>query len=138
MLWRYAKVFMVIFASCELIGIGTVAFSKPERAIWSTMALVDGNARNAFLSAVTKFADKEAFAIRTSQPRDDGTHFLVQMWRDDVNIVILNPLDDPTQFNCFFYQTGALPVPDVIVDDLAKHLRGQLGLIPGVVFKDDN
>jgi hypothetical protein len=80
MLWRCAKVFMVIFASCELVGTGTVAFSKTERAIWSTMALVDGNARNAFLSAVTKFADKEAFAIRTSQPRDDGTHFLVQMW----------------------------------------------------------
>lgn len=132
---------MVIFALCPLSAIGTeatAASSKTERAIWSTKAIVDSGARSAFLDKVTKFADTEAFAIRTSQPRGDGVHFLVQMWREDVNIVILNPFDDPTQFDCAFYQTGTQPVPDEVVDALAKHLREELGLVPGVVFKEKN
>jgi hypothetical protein len=112
--------------------------SKPERAIWSITAIVDGNARSAFLGEVAKFADKEAFAIRTSQPRQDGEHFLVQMWREDVNIIILNPFDDPTRFSCAFYQTGTQPVPNAVVNALAKHLREELGSIPGVVFKGTN
>jgi hypothetical protein len=110
--------------------------SKSERAIWSIIAIVDGDARDAFLGEVTKFAEKEAFAIRTSQPRQDGEHFLVQLWRQDVKIIILNPFDDPTEFSCFFYQTGTEPVPGEVVDELAKHLRGELGLISGVSFKE--
>ena len=141
MLWRYAKALLTIFVFWQLSAIGTQATaesSKTERALWSAKAIVDPDARSAFLGEVAKFADKAAFAIRTSQPRGDGVHFLIQMWREDVNILVLNPFDDPTQFDCFFYQTGTQPVPDKVVDGWAKDLRGELGSIPGVVFKGEN
>ena len=93
---------------------------------------------SAFLGEVTKFADKEMFAIRISEPRGDGVHFLVQMWREDVKIIILNPFDDPAQFSCAFYLTGTEPVPDEVIEALAKHLKGDLSLVSGVVFKDKN
>jgi hypothetical protein len=110
--------------------------SKTERAIWSGKATVDPVARSAFISEVAKFADKEAFAIRTSQPRGDGVHFLVQMFREDVKILVLNPFDDPAQFDCFFYPTGPQPVPDEVVDALARDFREELGSLLGVVFKE--
>jgi hypothetical protein len=138
---RVVRVFMTILALCHLSAIGTetlAASSKTERAIWSTKAIVDSAARSAFLGEVTKFADKEMFAIRISEPRGDGVHFLVQMWREDVKIIILNPFDDPAQFSCAFYLTGTEPVPDEVIEALAKHLKGDLSLVPGVVFKDKN
>jgi hypothetical protein len=138
---RVHKVFMTILTLCHLSAIGAEALaatSKTERAIWSTKALVVSAARNAFLGEVTKFANKEMFAIRTSEPRGDGVHFLVQMWREDVKIIILNPFDDPTQFSCAFYLTGTEPVPDQVIEALANHLTGDLSLVPGVVFKDKN
>jgi hypothetical protein len=132
MLWRYAKIFFVVFTFWQ-VG----AMAAGQRARWSIIAIVDEGARGAFLGEMTKFAEKEAFAIRTSQPRQDGKHFLVQLWREDLNMLILNPFDDPTEFNCAIYQTGTEAVPDTGVDELAKHFREEFGQIPGVTFKED-
>ena len=129
----------MILTLWHLSAIGTEALaasSKTQRAVWSTKAEVASDARSAFLGEVAKFADKELFAIRTSQPRGDGVHFLVQMWREDVKIIILNPFDDPTQFTCAFYQVGTEPVPDEVIEVLAERLKGDLSLVPGVDFKD--
>jgi hypothetical protein len=130
---------MMILTLCHLSAIGAdalAASSKTERAVWSTKAKVASDARSAFLDGVTKFADEELFAIRTSQPLGDGVVFLVQMWREDVKIIIVNSFDDPAQFTCAFYQVGTEPVPDEVIEALAKRLKGDLGSVPGVVFKD--
>jgi hypothetical protein len=70
---------LIIFALGQLAAQGTgamAASSKSQRAIWSIIAMVDGDARSTFLGGVAKLADEEAFAIRTSQPRQDGVNFL--------------------------------------------------------------
>jgi hypothetical protein len=64
MQWRNVRIFLVVFACCQLSakGMGAMAApSKSERAIWSIIAIVDGDARDAFLVEVTKFAEQGGF-----------------------------------------------------------------------------
>ncbi|MBR1148833.1 hypothetical protein [Bradyrhizobium sp. AUGA SZCCT0431] len=139
MLWQCARVLTIVFALCHLSAKEMEAFAKTERAIWSIVMIVDEDARNAFLGELPKFANKEAFAIRISQLHQNKKQFFIHMRREDVNIDILNSFDDdPSRFDCFFYQTGIQPVPDAVVNALAKHLRTELSLIPGVVFEEKN
>ena len=123
----------MIAALCYLAVAGAEALAasyKTERPIWSAKA-----ARSAFLAEVAKFADKEMFAIRIGEPRGDGEHFIVDMSREEVDIIILNPFNDPTPFRCAFYETGALPVASGVIEALASRLKEELGSVPGVVFK---
>jgi hypothetical protein len=139
MSWSCSRAFMLIVTLCYLVVAGTEAFAAPyktESPIWSAKATVASAARNVFLAEVAKFADEERFAIRIAEPRSDREHFVVDMWREDVDIIILNPFDDPTQFRCAFYQAGALPVPNDVILRLADHLKRIATEVAGVLIQE--
>jgi len=108
--------------------------SEPERPIGSVVARVDDAAQQTFLDRVKEFAETKAFAIRISQTNPDGKHFLVQMWREDVNIVAVNPFEDAQEFRINFYQTGTQSVPAEVISELVNELRRSLAAIEGVTL----
>jgi hypothetical protein len=98
--------------------------------------LVPEDARAGFLEKIRKFADAKAFAIRVAPTRPDGQHFLVQMWREDVNIVAVNPFNDPREFRIGVYQTGTRPVPTAVVDAVLRDLKDAISDISRIDFVD--
>jgi hypothetical protein len=141
MLYRWARIFVLLLAfyqSSPMDMRAWAALLKVESAIRSIVAIVDVGARATFLAELRKFAETEGFSLRAGQVDQFGTHFIVEISRKDIHITIINPFPDPREVRFIFYQTGTQPVPDAVVDALAGHLRGELGSIQGVVFKEAN
>jgi hypothetical protein len=108
--------------------------SSANRPIRSIVVFVSDGARDQFLARVGKFAEEQAFTTRVSQTRPDGRHFLVQLWREDVNMTAVNPFTDPTEFRIDLYQTGTQPVPPRLVEALIGDLTKSLRNIEGLTF----
>src|SRR5258705_13539550 len=138
MVYRWTKILLLVLAFYQLSpkGMGCwAALLELETPIRSIVAIVDADARPAFLGELRKFAEMEDFSIRAGQFDQSGTHFIVQILRQDVYITILNPFPDPREVRFYFYQVGTQPVPDATVDALAKHLTAALSLVVGVAFQ---
>jgi hypothetical protein len=105
----------------------------PQRPIASVRLNVSDSARDQFIDRLKKFGEADAFAIRVVHTRRDDQHFLVELWRADVNITAINPFDDPKEFGVFIYQTGLDAVSPAQLDALMNDLKG-ISEIPGVTI----
>jgi hypothetical protein len=126
--------FMTLLICCFSGGGGdAMAVSvRTERAIWSARIMVPPEARHEFMGQVEKFAQREVFVVRKGQPRGDNVHFLIEMEREDIRMTVLNPFNDPAEFDCFIYQAGSEPVPPHVIEALSNKFIGDVGLVSGV------
>src|SRR6266478_1824288 len=88
--------------------------------IGSRVVLVTDSARAKFLEKATSFAEAQGFTVRVAKTRPDGKHFLVEMSRDDIKIVALNPFDDPAEFRVDLYQRGKEVPSQATIDALIE------------------
>jgi hypothetical protein len=110
----------------------TAALPEPERPLISIMLTVDESAINEFVEQLKKFGEAGSFALRVVHTRRDDKHFLVELWRGDVNISAINPFDDPKQFSLAVYQTGVENVSPAQIDTLIKDIEGAISKVNGV------
>lgn len=84
------------------------------------------------------FASKHRFAIRISQTDPSGRDFLVEMWREDIEIVGSDNSDPgsfPQLFEMGFYNTyEERPVPLSVFDELIADLKRYIEEIPNITF----
>jgi hypothetical protein len=137
--YRFSVLIAAIFLLGHIAGMKAVAaLQEVAKPIGAITVLVSQGARNDFLQEVKKFADSKAFAIRVGQPQHDDTHFLLQMWREDIKITVLNPFDDPSEFRVYFYQNDAERTTLVLADALLKDFSESVSKIYGVVISENN
>jgi hypothetical protein len=92
---------------------------------------------NDLLEQLKKFAEENGFAIRVGHTTPDGKRVLVQMWREDIKIIAVNPFDTGA-FRVSFYQTCACSqqmVPNS-VGALFDKLKSAVSAIPGITVSD--
>jgi hypothetical protein len=106
--------------------------NTPIRII--TIKLSEGT-RDQFLDLVRKFAETYAFAIRIAPTRPDMTHFLIQLWREDLKAIGLNSIEVDT-FQIGFYQNGSHPVNMADVDRASDGLKEAVSKIPGTIVSE--
>ena len=70
---------------------------------------------------IRSFSDKNGFAVRIAATRPDGLHFIAQLWREDIKIVVLNPFEPP-EIRISFYKNSELAVPESSIDALQNEL----------------
>jgi hypothetical protein len=126
----------------SLFGVGWAcasavpAATKPERPIRSLSVAVPDAARDEFLERVRKFADAAAFAVRVGPTRPDGRHFLIQLWREDVKVIGVNPFDDAGKFTFSFFQNDSRLVPKEIIDALLEDFKRMTSNIAGITVSE--
>jgi hypothetical protein len=112
---------------------GSLHAAEPSRNTSEDPALterftIDRLFRDRFLAAIRKYADEQAFAIRIAPSDPSGEHLLIQLWREDVKIIGVNPFK-PEEFRISFYRNCGEPLPEAQVSALAESLRLALAKI---------
>lgn len=147
MLEKRTKIFILIFlfiallATSILITSGRVRINSsktpskngqaPIRKVWITLAQ---NQHDQLFEQLRKFADKHTFAIQISQTDPSGENFLVEMWREDIEIDAIDS-GDPGLFKISFFSTSEeRPVPSRVIDELIVDLKGFIGEIPNTTL----
>lgn len=147
MLEKRTKIFVLIFllfallATCILITSGRVRINSsktpskngqvPIRKVWVTLAQ---NQHDQFFEQLRKFADKHAFEILISQTDPSGENFLVEMWREDIEVIGVDS-GDPGLFKISFFNTSEeRPVSSEVIDQLIVDLKGFIEEIPNTTF----
>lgn len=140
------KIFVLIFLLFALLATFTVNTSgraredlskppgkAPIRKVDLTLAQ---DQRDQLFEQLREFADTHAFAIRISQTDPTGKHFLVQMWRKDVEVIGV----DSVAPGLFLFKIGLYntdddhPVSLQVVDELIVDLERFIEEIPNVTF----
>jgi len=104
----------------------------PVRVLTVTMA---EQSLPGFLDHLRKFADANAFALRTAQTSPDATHVLAQLWREDIKAIGVNTSDANTvgtAYSIFLYRNCNDAVPDAAFDGVVAQLRDTFSQTEGV------
>lgn len=109
------------------------AKSAPERPIRSVYLAIAEGAQHEFVEQLKRFADANAFAMRLGETHPQGDHILVQMWREDIKVIVVNPFD-PREFRVSFYENSAEPVVAESLSSLVDNFRSLVGLVRGATF----
>ena len=126
---------------CVLIGLAAsqvdvmAARIAPENPLRSVRITIGESSQDEFFERLRDFADDNAFAMIVRVVRPDGKHFLVQMWRNDIKVIGVNPFE-PGEFRVGFYQNGPVPPPQFSIDYLIDSLRGAVAKIEGATFSE--
>ena len=78
-----------------------------------------------------RYAEQHAFAMRIGQSDPSGDDVLIQMWREDVKLIGVNPFE-PGEYRVSFYLTGGGTVPDAVLDSLVNSLGRELASVPSL------
>ncbi len=100
-----------------------------------TVTLTKGT-RDQFFDQLKRFADVNAFAIRIAPTRPDVPHFLIQMWREDINGTGTNALD-PEQFRIAFYKNDNHPLETETVNQMIFGLEQAVGKVAGATVSEE-
>jgi hypothetical protein len=107
------------------------AVVEDRLAAASFVAIVPENSREDFVRRAEQFAVDRSFTIKTSPTRPGGKHIVLQMWRGDVDAILINPFHDSTEFRLYFYLTATSPTSSHFVDELAADFKEAVDGIPG-------
>jgi hypothetical protein len=66
---------------------------------------VDASSTDAFAEQVRNFAAKNSFKFRIAATVPDGTHFKMELWRDDIYVIALNPFEREN-FRVLFFRNS--------------------------------
>lgn len=144
MLEKKTKVFVLIFLLFILLatytlngtGRGKEDLSKPpgQAPIRKVNLTLAQDQHDQLFEQLREFADTHAFAIRISQTDPTGKHFLVQMWREDVEVIGVDSVA-PGLFKIGLYNTDEdHPVSLQVVDELIVDLERFIREIPNITF----
>lgn len=104
---------------------------EPQLPLRTVYVTFDEGRREAVLDRLRTFADANLFAIRVDNTTPDGQDLLIQMWRNDLQIVGVNDYS-PRKFAIPFYENqegGAAAISSS--DRLAEELRDALSQVEG-------
>ena len=108
--------------------------SNGQSPIKNLRITVSKNQRNELIDQLQRFADKDAFAIRIERHDPNGYNFSVYLWRDDIWMSGLYPVDPETMSLHFYYTIEAQPIPASIVDETISDLENYLNEIPNATI----
>ena len=115
------------------------AKSEPDLPVHTLTIISPLGSREALLHQLHDFADANNFAIRVGYPRPPSKDFVtVQLWRDDIQIVAINP-EDPNQIKVGFYR-GKGDVGDDAVktsEALSEKLTVMVSTVPGTTVANN-
>ncbi len=147
MLEKRTKIFVLIFLIFALLAIWSLTTSgktrtdapkvpnkngqAPIRKVWVTLAQ---NQHDQFFAQLRKFADTHAFEILISQTDPSGENFLVEMWREDIEVSGVDSGDPGLLKISFFNTSEERPVSLEIIDELIADLKGFIEEIPNTTF----
>ena len=127
----FISLILGITTACSLLPSEEPPFEQaPIRVVWITL---EQSQHDQLFEQFSKFADRHAFTIRISPTNPTGEDFLVQMWREDVEIVGVD--SDPGLFKIGFYNANEeSPTPVEVVDELIVDLKDLIEEIPNITF----
>lgn len=118
--------FRVITCAAILLGVhceGIMAGElQPKAPIGSIRTIIEANELGEFFESLEEFATKHAFAFRVAPVRPDGKHVVIQMWREDIEVIGTNPFE-VGEFRIRFYEAERGTVPKNVVENLVSDLR---------------
>lgn len=127
---RYCHgLYPMLLAAVASVGIGTEARPQSVLPAVSLEVTVDSGRGGQFVNALQSIAEKRGFAIRVGHPNPSPEYVLVQMFRDDIEIVAVNSRS-PDKFGIGLYKVhdDDIEASKVeVLDELRAALRG----IPG-------
>jgi len=122
---------------CSMASAGgsTEVKSESETPRFSLSVSIGKNSREQFFSAIRSFSESHAFAYRIAKSDRNGEHYLVQLWREDVKLVAVNPFS-ATEFQVDIYNTctcePTLPQSQVLA--LGAELRQSISQVKSATF----
>jgi hypothetical protein len=93
--------------------------------------VIEVGARDSFFEALRQFAERNAFAVRIAPNSPTAKSSLIQLWREDLKVIGVNPFV-PEEFRISFYDNCSHPLPAERLDALADELRESLNRVKGV------
>jgi hypothetical protein len=110
------------------------ALPERQRPLATITLTVGEEAQDELIVRLRKFAEATAFATRVVHYGNDKQHYLVEFWRGDLHITVINPFDDIRYFSVYIYRTGQTPVPAPHVDALVSDIQGVINEVQGVTI----
>lgn len=143
------------FVVCALIVAVAWRSATPPRRdegtfpVRSVMIAVSNNSRPAFIEQLRSFGESNSFSIATSHADADPRDVFIELWREDVMILVSNTYDRE-KFDVLFYKPASCfiyrpiscfrsysaPPPETI-NTLISALRSATSAVPGVTFLSD-
>jgi len=106
----------------------------PRRTI---VVKIEMDQQEMLFDKLRSFAEYEGFAIRIAPTTPSGIDYIVQMWREDVNILALNDIE-PREFRIGLFDTdSAVSIPEWAVSSLKSKLISYLKEIPNVTITEE-
>ena len=110
------------------------ALPERERPIATVTLTVGKEAQDELIMRLKEFAEASAFTTRVVHYGNDKQHYLVEFWRGDVHIKVMNPFNDIRYFSVFIYRTGQAPVPAAHLDALVSDIQGVINEVRGATI----
>lgn len=106
--------------------------SNPELPIKTLRFTVAEQSHAAFVDEVEGFARANGFHTRVGKPTPAERAVTIQMWREDLKVIGVNPFD-PSEFRLSFYSSSE-HADSALVERLAENLVDQTTSVAGVAL----
>lgn len=93
-----------------------------ELPIATMSCVVQADQNDQFVDNLRAFAELNQFAIRVGHPTPDAADFTIQLWREDVKMILVNPFA-AHEFRIQVYKNEQGTLSSELVDKLVKQLR---------------
>jgi hypothetical protein len=144
MLTKYKKIIIgaCLLLSILLCAVGCVGAKMmtpqkqryPQEAQRSIFVTIDATHQQDFFDQLRKFAVKNNFNILIDIRSSGPEYFLINMTREDIEILGANPFV-PGEYQLGFYHADLLhPVAESVLDDLVNDLQSFISEVPGATF----
>lgn len=114
---------------------GTSGSSQGDAARKIVNITIDVSHRQEFFDQLRKFAAQHDFTILIDTRPSGDPYYLIDMRRDDVEIIGINPHWSVNEYTVSFHDADpAHRVPDSVMDNLVNDLRGFVAQVPGTTI----
>ena len=128
---------LCILGCIGLVALNTIAGDSGQPPIRSLRVTIDESQREEFFDQLRKFADQHGFEISIRDSGLSNELFVVDMRRDDIEIISRNPFD-PRIFRISFYDKyPGHPVNEETADELLNDLKSFIGEIPNITITEE-
>lgn len=123
---------LIVFVVAALFTHGMAETPMSQKALWSEKADLTSEKVQTFLDSLKGFGDHERFAIRIARFGANDDHYAVQLWREDVRVLVSNPNGFST-YHVSIFRTSGSPVDDIVLKNLENELTRILADASGVL-----
>lgn len=119
----FAFAMLVVVAAYGMNTMAGKARSDSETPIRKIEVSFDEGQHEQFFEQMKAFSDKHGFAIRVAPTTPTGKDFIIEMWREDLKILAVNPFD-PGIFKIGIYKNDGQEIPSEYLDKLIDDFEG--------------